>query len=88
MGGLLHGPAAVLLAGERAGDQPAGVGGPAPQTSALPAHHVLHADPLLGLRAAWSARLQPARLLPEARKTRARHATEITIFLKTTATRN
>lgn len=69
VGSLLHGPAAVLLAGERAGDQPARVGGPAPQTSALPTHHVLHADPLLGLRAAWSACLQPARLLPEARKT-------------------
>lgn len=67
VGDLLDGPAAVLLAGEWAGDQPAGVGSSTPQTSALPAHRVLHAHPLLGLRAACPTRLQPARLFPEVR---------------------
>lgn len=65
MGDLLGSPAAVLLAGERAGDRPAGVGHPAPEAPAVPAHRVLAAQPLLGLRAARPAQVQPARLLPE-----------------------
>lgn len=67
MGDLLAGPAALLLDGERTGDQPPGVRGPAPQAPALPPHHVLPPQPLLGLRATGPARLQPAGLQPEAR---------------------
>lgn len=67
VGDLLAGPAALLLDGERAGDQPPGVGGPAPQAPALPPYHVLPAQPLLGLRATGPTRLQPAGLQPEAR---------------------
>lgn len=65
MGDLLDGPAAVLLAGERPGDHPAGVGSSTSQTAAVPATRLRPAEPLLGLRAEQPAQLQPARLPPK-----------------------
>lgn len=68
VGDFLSGPAAFLLAGERPGCQPAGIRGSTPQAGALPASRLLHAHPLLGLRAARPPGLQPAHLLLEVRE--------------------
>ena len=65
VGDLLCGHAAILLAGERAGDPPAGVWSTTPQTAVLSTHCLLPARSLLGRRATRPARLQPARLLPQ-----------------------
>lgn len=67
LGDLLRGSAAVLLAGERAGDQPAGVRSSPLQTAVLPPHHLRPAHLLLGLRATGTPHLQETRLLLQVR---------------------
>lgn len=68
VGDLLYGPAAILLAGERSGDQSAGVWSSTPQTPALPTYTLRPALSLLGLRATCPAQFLPACLLPQVHK--------------------
>lgn len=65
VGGVLDGATAILLAGERSGDKPAGVRSEAAQTPAVSPRPVLAAHSVLGLRASAQTLLQPARLLAQ-----------------------
>lgn len=65
VGDLLHGPAAILLAGEQPGDRPVGVRGQTPQAAAVPAPSVLARVLLLVLRATLATPVLPPGLLPQ-----------------------